>query len=956
MIKEDLLNGLNPSQRKAVLHKNGPCLIIAGAGTGKTSVITKKIAYIITKKWAMPSEILALTFTDKAAGEMEERVDTLVPYGYTDMWISTFHAFGDRVLRDFALEIGLPANFKILTETEQAIFIRQNLYAFDLNYFRPVSNPTGHIRELIGHFSHLKDELVSPGSYLSYAQKLLDKSKGNDDDCLEAQKTLELANAYQTYCELMAQSGNLDYGDQIYLTYKVFKENKKVLSHYQKQFKYILVDEFQDTNHAQSEIVKLLCEKSKNITVVGDDDQSIYQFRGASISNILEFKKTYPDLTQIVLNENYRSSQEILDASYRLIQNNNPDRLEVKNKVNKKLKGQFHGDLPELLFCESLSCEADTVVGKISTLKKSKKYANKDFSILVRANSHAEPFIQALNLKGIPYIFSGAQNLFAKPEIKMLISFLRCLVYSDDNLAFYLLASSELYDISHDTLTQLFTIAKRTNRPSIDVARTFEADATNEKKINNLINDVEDFTKQKNEPAGEVLYEFLTKKNYIKKLLNSNTVENELKLYNIAKFFDRIGQFNHSSQERGVLQFLDNLELILEVGDSISTSDIDPDIDAVNILTVHSAKGLEWPVVFIVNAVADRFPTRRKREQLPIASELIHEKLPEGDFHLQEERRLFYVASTRAKNFLFISSGEDYGGKRAKKMSQFVLELLGEFDSNKLKTKLTSQEKIERFKKIELQTQGVAKSFSKNVIRLSRQQIDDYETCPRKFYFASVVKIPLPASQQFMYGNAVHGALDHYFGRVLNGEKPTLDSLLQDFETAFKNEGFITRDQEEGRKKQGIETLVRFYNEQQKLPTKPSSIEESFEFNVDNIKINGRFDLVSKSGKEVEILDFKTSNVTDQKKADDRMRQSTQMRMYALAWFNKYGVIPKTTLHFIESNIRAERLFKQEELEKTSQMITKAAQGIKKGDFKADPDQYQCRGCPYRDICPQSAA
>ncbi|MEI6144426.1 MAG: ATP-dependent helicase, partial [Candidatus Berkelbacteria bacterium] len=389
--KPDVLAGLNTAQHKAVTHKTGPLLIIAGAGTGKTAVITRRIAHIIEKKWAKPPEILALTFTEKAAAEMEVRVDELTPYGYTDMWISTFHAFGDRFLRDYAINLGLPANFKVLTAIEQAIFMRQNIYAFDLKHFRPIADPLSHIQELLTHFSRLKDELISPEDYLNYADGLQLKANSSDEK-LEAEKTLELANAYSRYQELMIQSGNLDFGDQIYLTYKLIKENPRVLFECHEKFQYILVDEFQDTNFAQNELIKLLSGKDGNITVVGDDDQSIYRFRGAAISNILDFKKYYKNVAEIVLTENYRSTKEILDASYKLIQNNNPDRLEVKNGINKKLTSKKHGLAPELIFCDTLSCEADSVVEKIQDLKK-QGLKNNDFAILVRANIHSEPFI-----------------------------------------------------------------------------------------------------------------------------------------------------------------------------------------------------------------------------------------------------------------------------------------------------------------------------------------------------------------------------------------------------------------------------------------------------------------------------------------------------------------------------------------------------------------------------------
>lgn len=956
--KIDVLAGLNPAQKEAVTHKGGPLLIIAGAGTGKTSVITRRIAYLIEQKIAKPSEILALTFTEKAAAEMEERVDQLVPYGYTDIQISTFHAFGDQLLRDYAIDLGLPANFKVLTGVEQAIFMRQNIYAFELEYFRPVANPLSHIEALLSHFSRLKDELITPGEYLGFAEKKLSVAT-NEDETIEANKTLELANAYERYQELMIQAGNLDFGDQLFYSYKVLKESKKILAECQKRFKYILVDEFQDTNYAQNEIVKLLASASKNLTVVGDDDQSIYRFRGASISNILDFKKTYPNATQIVLNQNYRSTQEILDSSYKLIQFNNPDRLEIQNKIDKRLLSTHHGTVPELFFCGNLSCEADQVVDKIKELKKTEKYNYNDFVLLVRANSQAEPFLQSLNVAGIPYIFTGASSLFAQPEIKMLVALLRCLVYTDDSLALYQLATSELYNINHDDISNFYTLAKRQNRPLLKVLlsnTTNDGDNFDLSNLTVLISDIGKYSNLKNEPVGEVLYAYLKEKNYLKKLTETSSVEDELKIFNIAKFFDRIAQFNHSSDERGVLAFLNTLELILAVGDEIISSDIDRDIDAVNISTVHASKGLEYQVVFIVNCVSDRFPGRHRRDPLPLPVELIKESLPEGDFHLQEERRLFYVAATRAKNYLFMTAAEDYGGKRAKKLSQFVLELLDEASPTKLKHKLSSLEKIERFQKVEAQHKKLPAKFTTDIIKLSRAMIDDYYTCPKKFYFAHVIKIPLLENHYLMYGTAVHAALDYYFSKKLRGETPKLEELIATFDTAFKNVGFITADHESLRHKQGIETLNRFYADDQKNPTIPAEVETPFEFAENKVKINGRYDLIAGKKEDAEILDFKTSNVTDQKEADRRIKSSTQMMIYALAWYEKYKVIPKTTLVFIESGLIGSKLFNMKELEETRQMIFEVAAGIRKNDMAAKPDAYQCKQCPYNDICPESKA
>ena len=430
---------LNKNQEEAIKYIDSPLLIVAGAGTGKTTVITQKIAHIIKNNLAKPEEILALTFTDKAAQEMQERLDNLLEISYSEMQISTFHSFCRKVLENYGLDIGLSNRFKLLTETEIWLLIRENLHKFNLDYYQPLGNPTRHIHELIKHFSKCKDELITPQEYLDYAENV--KLNADEVNKEEKNRLTEIANAYHVYNQILLDNNVLDFGDLIFYTVKLLQKRKKILQFLQKQFKFILVDEFQDVNYAQYELVKLLSNNQCNqLTVVGDDDQSIYAFRGASVSNILRFKEDFAETKEIVLVENYRSGQEILDLAYQSIQNNNPDRLEIANNINKKLISDKNGQPPELIFCDSLSCEADMVVEKIKELKNNGKNNYNDFAILVRANNHADPFIQSLNIAGIPYVFSGASGLFQQSEIKFLVAFLKTLSYPDDNLAIYQLA------------------------------------------------------------------------------------------------------------------------------------------------------------------------------------------------------------------------------------------------------------------------------------------------------------------------------------------------------------------------------------------------------------------------------------------------------------------------------------------------------------------------------------
>ena len=382
---------LNQEQKQAVEYNQGPLLIVAGAGTGKTTVITEKIKYLIQKKLAKPEEILALTFTEKAAAEMEERVDQAIPYGYFQMWISTFHAFANDVLKQEGHHIGLNAGFQLMTEAETIIFLRKNLFLFDLNYFRPLGNPNKFLASLLQHFSRIKDEDVSPEEYDKYvkSQKLKVKSK---EEKTELGKNVELAKAYRQYQTLKEKEGLMDFSDLIYYLLKLFRTRDNLLKKYQEQFRYVLIDEFQDTNIAQYSLIKLLCPTNKNpkLTLVGDDSQAIYKFRGASVSNILTFMKDYPNAKQISLLKNYRSNQQILDVAYRLIKHNDPDTLEAKLGISKKLiainqSPTTNNQSPiSLYLSQTVEEEADYVANEI--LKLSKFYRFSDFAILSRAD------------------------------------------------------------------------------------------------------------------------------------------------------------------------------------------------------------------------------------------------------------------------------------------------------------------------------------------------------------------------------------------------------------------------------------------------------------------------------------------------------------------------------------------------------------------------------------------
>ncbi|OGE08197.1 hypothetical protein A3A60_03725 [Candidatus Curtissbacteria bacterium RIFCSPLOWO2_01_FULL_42_26] len=1024
----NILSDLNFEQRQAVTTTEGPLLIIAGAGTGKTAVIARRIAYIIEKKLAKPSEILALTFTDKAAGEMEERVDVLVPYGFIDTWISTFHAFGDRILRDNALDIGLSPDFKVLSRPQQVLFFQQNLFRFQLEYFRPLSNPTKFISAILSFFSRLKDENIDPAEFKKFAISNKQKAKSKEDR-IEAQKYLELAETFEKYEKYKDEAGFLDFGDQVVKTIELFKKRPKILSEYQKKFKYILVDEYQDTNFAQNELVKILASSHKNICVVGDDDQSIYKFRGAAISNILEFKKTYPKAKQVVLTQNYRSTQLILDSAYRLIGHNDPDRLEVKNNIVKKLKSfkQKAGLPPQEIFADTLSEEADLVAAEIEKLmnrrpnaESQKAYSYRDFAILVRANAQADHFLRALNMRGIPHKFVGSSGLYRQEEVRLLISFLSAVCNFENSLNLYNLLTSDIYQMSPEDAIKLTSYAKRKTRPLYYVLKNLESivpphishpgakqseaiesrsyrslRSLQDDKSNNLeileksraiiekvladIDEAINLSRKQN--VGKIAYNFLKKSGYLTKLDRSDSIDAQIKIQNIAKFFDKIKEFSDVARPASpegsafggrakvetVSQFIDYLETIRAAGDDPATVQFDPELDAVNIMTVHGAKGLEFPIVFLVNLIADRFPARSRSEAIELPQAVIRETLPEGDWHMQEERRLFYVGMTRAKDLLYFSHSRDIGSTRVKKISPFVLEALDKPKSDIQAFKLSPLEKIEKFAPVAKSPASAQQVlFDVDVLKLTQGAIDDYLTCAFKYRYIHILKIPILRHHSIVYGSALHIAVAAYLRSKKTGRALSLAQMLEVFENAWDSEGFLSVEHEEKRKAQGKLALISFYKRESKIKELPSLIEAGFKFSLEGVTIIGRYDRVDvRPGTKVTIIDYKSSENIDQDRANSQAKESTQLAIYALSYFKAHKIIPQRVgLNFLETGIEGWYEPKVADLEKTEKLILQTAEKIrrdvKNNHFVANPKYFgrepACVYCAYNSICPFSLA
>ncbi|MFH1509633.1 MAG: UvrD-helicase domain-containing protein [Candidatus Nealsonbacteria bacterium] len=1342
------LKNLNKEQKEAVVHEGGPLLIVAGAGTGKTTVITQRIAYLIEKELTKPEEILAVTFTEKAAGEMEERVDNLLPYGYVDLWILTFHSFCERILRDHALDIGLPADFKILDPSAGWLLVRHNLDKFDLNYYKSMGNPTKLIQTLISHFSHCKDQEIYPKDYLEYADKL--KTRDDAPENQETERINEVANAFHVYQRLLLENSYLDFGDLINYCLKLFKERPLILEKYRKKFKYILVDEFQDTNRSQYELIKILAAPKNNLTVCADDDQclpgkskidildngkikkryikdikknddvltavgrghigiakvnnifvnqkkvqiikiktessnylevtdnhklfccvprtskadyhyvylmfrknlgwrigvtddlmlrlrlersadkilalrafnsdkearyyetlwslkygiptscfkerhntvikgislinlyrelrveknvqklaedlnidinshhycldgvkrgnssrviinlqmcsrkyrskshikkgkylllngqiihriymqtscldtikklkiagynpqkikegwriniendniakleaeairlkkitggflehkfnvaskyrtstsnvrnsmalimpaknivlghylpvrkdneiiydkiisikrtyknlkvydleinkthnfiangivvhnSVYRWRGASYSNILQFNKDFPKAKQISLVKNYRSVQDILDLSYKFIKANDPDRLEYINKINKKLiADNTDKGIIEHINAKNLDEEVGQTIKKILEILKKDKQANyNDIAILIRANSAANSFTKALERAGLPYQFLASKGLYSKSIILDIISYFKILDNYHESIAVYRLLNLPFLEIPYEDIVK---ITQYSRRKTISIYEAIEElslisgiSTKTQEKISFIISLIKKHTNLSREKiVSEILLSFLEDSGYLKYLIFKDDKE-QIDILN--QFYKRIKEFEESTMEPNLRNFIEEITFEIESGEE-GKLEFDPEQgpDMIKVMTIHGAKGLEFKYVFLVNMVDKRFPTIERKDLIDLPEELIKDIKPTGDVHLQEERRICYVAMTRAKKELYFTSSEDYGLARKKKLSRFLIEMgyKDKVENKNLKSKNelfkpSFDKKLDNKRKVELKYIPAHFSFS---------QLAAFEKCPLQYKFNFILKVPIRGKAVFSFGKTMHNTFYSFLKEVNENNKQSdlfgfqekesktikkniffsLKFLLEIYEKNWIGEWYENKSQKNEYYELGKKIVKNFYKEFINDPPKilkinsSLSLELPFNLKIGENTIYGVIDRIDEKEGGVAIIDYKTGKSKEKLIAEDK----EQLLIYQIAAEEILKLKPKELIYeYLNDGKKASFLGSDKDKEKLKEKIILAIENIKKSNFKATPG-WQCGFCDFKDIC-----
>jgi DNA helicase-2/ATP-dependent DNA helicase PcrA len=628
----DILAGLNEPQREAVCHTEGPLLILAGAGSGKTRVLTHRIAHLLAKG-VPPWRILAVTFTNKAAAEMRERVERLVGPGAAAIWVSTFHTACVRILRQEIEQLGYDRNFVIFDSQDQATVVKNVLKKLNL------SEKNYHPKALLSSISSAKNELIGVAEYTRQAADFWSNT---------------VAEVYQHYQQELRANNGLDFDDLIMVTVRLFKEIPEVLEKYQERFRYILVDEYQDTNHAQYALVTLLAAKYQNLCVVGDDDQSIYSFRSADIRNILEFERDFPQTRIIKLEQNYRSTQTILDAANAVIKNNRGRRakkLWTENSEGDKILLYRAGDERE---------EAWFVAEEIVRLR-GEGYRFSDFALLYRTNAQSRSFEEAMLQREIPYRIIGGFRFYERKEIKDIVAYLRLVYNPSDRLSLARIINVPKRGIGDASFERFLFFLDDNHYAALEAAAHLDeipsltGRAT--KPLANFFQMLAGWV-EKRETLGvrDLAERILNESGYLQELRNEGTIEAQSRLENLAEFISLTAEFEHNSDDKTLAAFLETVALVSDA-DSYQA-----DADAVVMMTLHSAKGLEFPVVFLVGMDEGLFPHSRS---------LLETK------ELEEERRLCYVGITRAQRRLYVTHANlrtVYGNTNVSTPSRFLLE------------------------------------------------------------------------------------------------------------------------------------------------------------------------------------------------------------------------------------------------------------------------------------------
>jgi len=934
----DILKGLNPQQLSAVKHDQGGMLVVAGAGTGKTQVITRRIAHLIEHGSAKPGEILALTFTEKAAREMADRLYELIGWQSFQVPVMTFNAFGAELLGRFASHVGRSTRGGLLNTTQKTLLLQQHFQDIQLQYYGPQNNLYEFLERIVDYIGRLQNVGVTAERYAEFVASLKPGEDWQHNDILEQQ---DLSTLYTLYERVKAITGTYDYSDQLAVPLAILRERPNLAERLRHQYHYVLVDEYQDTSPIQDALLRTFVKPGDNIFAVGDDDQAIYGFRGADIANIMNFAAHFKVEKPQVLIENYRSGQSILDAAYRLIQHNNPNRLEVKLGLNKQLKAQTTEAAVGFESYRTAADEQSSVIEALSQRIESGASPS-SLAVLARSNAVLRSYAQGLRAQRIPFSLSTEVNIFEQREVIHLWYLLEWLGGR---------VSPEA--MMHVVLGPFVGWKVAEYQP---VVERMKADLSSPEATLRAL------AESPGGRAAELIELLDTWRKWAAELRISQLA---YKLVFETGLADQL--VKQAERSDRVTQVFEDLRLLLEQMQDYETVALDPTLagylaafpkppaleaaealgetDGVQLLTVHAAKGLEFDSVYVVGCSA-RVWSERSASGLEVPAELkpeIAELAPE-----HEQRRLMYVAITRAKRTLQLSAATETAGGQRQAISPLITELLGHEPviparvvevANVEKT----MRKLQQFYPLKDQMGDHRLSFetSDGWLELSVGALDSYKRCPHEFYLQYVLGISQPFGPQLAFGTALHGAFQAYYEAKLRHEPVEVEQLSRRLDELWSDRGYDSRALAEAAHARAQATLASFVDREEATARHilGTELPITLELPDAKLRLRGRIDAYFQLSDGVEIRDFKTGIRRDADKLKAEAKDNFQLRTYAVAYENLTGQAPAAvTLDYVVTGVEGSALLTSRILSNHRTKLTELADRIRQHDFAPAPE------------------
>jgi DNA helicase-2/ATP-dependent DNA helicase PcrA len=965
---------VNDAQKRAITHGLGPLLVIAGAGTGKTCVITERIRHLLESDPSLSGEnILSLTFTKKAAGEMKARVVKAVGDRGKNVTLSTFHSFCEVLL------VEIDPQPLILNQCDHWILLRRNLARLRLEKYRRIADPGQFLNDFVEFFSRCQDELVSSADFQSYADGLaakLESERPSLDEDTYAERAShvalqqEIARAYSASEDLLREKKCVSFGSLITGAVELLQKDHALREKLQQRYRYILVDEFQDTNIAQIELLHLLCAEPRNIFVVGDNDQAIYRFRGASFGSFSIFEKRFaglrdtddPGRYRVTLTENYRSTPNILRVATHVIGQN-----ARSNRFPPKMLSSSHPEGEKIRIAELATAEEEArwVTSELERLHRA-GHRWKDFAVLYRQHAHRDELVDELSCAKIPFVISRL-SILEHPLVRDALAYLRLIATPYDDVACARVLSAPAWHLEPRDLLRLTERAARKRGASlIDVVQTPQSELafdSSQASLHVLLSFLSARRKTMNHrSARDILAEVIQ---WLE--IDERAAPQDRKY--VTRLAEFMVEWEPKSDTRRLPEFLEYLDYFEQAGGTVSLDDDIPG-DAVQLMTVHAAKGLEFPHVFLMRLNNKAFPATERTRVFEFPAALMKEGAPAEQFHIQEERRLFYVALTRARERLTITALTDRKGKIPTFVEDIVMDpAVKRRNVVQLAPKLSPREKTNDAgalasastlfpppldpPRIFSRITSWAETFhppSSEPLKLSASALDNYRRCPQQYLFGRLWSLQEGPRGTMTFGRVVHDTIRRTLAELRKGNKLPFEEVQRIFETEWKSAGFEDDYQEDEYKKDGVEQLRVFHAAM--LESLPDILEQEKVFELpmeNNVLITGRIDQVNALGRnDVEIVDYKTGR----RKKDLDARRDLQLSIYALAAREIFEWNPvRLVFHYLQDNQIQATTRDAKQLNEAQKIIQEVAADIRASQFPPRPG-YLCRNCAYRPVCP----